>query len=133
LKAFPTPRRLAAVDVESLRREGKLGYRAPYVLGLAEGAASGELDLEALKSGDLPTPELRSRLLSLKGVGPYAAANLLMLLGRYDAIPIDSWALKMVSNEFYAGAPVGKKEVEAAFEGWGQWRGLAFWLWDWTV
>jgi len=91
-----------------------------------------ELDLEALKHSDLPTPELRKRLLGLKGVGDYAAANLLMILGRYDAIPVDSWALKMVSNEWYGGAPVGRAEVEAAFEGWGEWKGLAYWLWDWT-
>jgi len=38
----------------------------------------------------------------------------------------------MVSNEWYAGAPVGRAEVEAAFERWGQWQGLAYWLWDWS-
>jgi 3-methyladenine DNA glycosylase/8-oxoguanine DNA glycosylase len=27
--------------------------------------------------------------------------------------------------------PVGKAEVEAAFERWGEWRGLAYWFWDW--
>lgn len=132
IKAFPTSPRLAAADVEGLRREGKLGYRAPYVHELAQRAASGELDLEALKANSLPTHDLRKRLLILKGVGDYAAANLLMLLGHYDFIPVDSWALKMVSQEFYNGEPVGRKEVEAAFERWGEWRGLAFWLWEWT-
>lgn len=131
-KAFPTSPRLAAADVEGLRKEGKLGYRAPYVHELAQRAASGELDLEALKANSLPTHDLRKRLLILKGVGDYAAANLLMLLGHYDFIPVDSWALKMVSQEFYNGEPVGRKEVEAAFERWGEWRGLAFWLWEWT-
>lgn len=132
IKAFPTSPRLAAADIEGLRKEGKLGYRAPYVHELAQRAASGELDLEALKANSLPTHDLRKRLLILKGVGDYAAANLLMLLGHYDFIPVDSWALKMVSQEFYNGEPVGRKEVEAAFERWGEWRGLAFWLWEWT-
>lgn len=132
IKAFPTSPRLAAADVEGLRKEGKLGYRAPYVHELAQRAASGELDLEALKANSLPTHDLRKRLLILKGVGDYAAANLLMLLGHYDFIPVDSWALKMVSQEFYNGEPVGRKEVEAAFERWAEWRGLAFWLWEWT-
>jgi len=132
IKAFPTSPRLAAADVEKLRKEGKLGYRAPYIHELAQRADSGELDLEALKANSLPTPELRKRLLMLKGVGDYAAANLLMLLGHYDFIPVDSWALKMVSNEFYSGNPIGRKEVEAAFERWGEWQGLAFWLWEWT-
>ncbi len=131
-KAFPTPQRLANSDVQTLREQTKLGYRAPYILELAQRQVSGELDLEALKSGDLPTPDLRKYLLALKGVGDYAAANLLMLLGRYDYIPVDSWAMMMVSREWYGGEPVTRKEVEAAFERWGDWQGLAFWLWDWN-
>ncbi len=131
-RAFPTPERLAGANVEALRREARLGYRAPYVHVLAEQVARGDLDLEALKTADLPTEELRKELLALNGVGPYAAANLLMILGRTDFIPIDSYALKMVSNEFHGGEPVTPREVEAAFERWGPWKGMAFWFWEWA-
>ena len=55
-----------------------------------------------------------------------------MLLGHYDYLTIDSWALKMVSHEWYDDAPVSAKEVEAAFEHWSEWKGLAYWLWDWS-
>jgi len=96
--AFPTPQQLAAADVEQLRRSVRLGYRAPYVLELSRAIASGALRLESLKTSALPTHELRKRLLAIKGVWDYAAANLLMLLGRYDFVPVDSWALKMVSR-----------------------------------
>jgi 3-methyladenine DNA glycosylase/8-oxoguanine DNA glycosylase len=130
--AFPTPDRLAAPDAETLRSAAGLGYRAPYVLELARSVTSGALDLEAFKATDIPTPQLRQRLLAIKGVGAYAAANLLMLLGRYDFVPVDSWALKMVSHEWYGGEPVGQDEVKAAFEGWGGWKGLAYWFWDWS-
>jgi 3-methyladenine DNA glycosylase/8-oxoguanine DNA glycosylase len=109
-----------------------LGYRAPYVVELARSVVSGELDLESLKWTDTPTVELRKRLLAIKGVGQYAAANLLMILGRYDFVPVDSWALKLVSHEWYGGEAVGRVEVEAAFEHWGEWKGLAFWFWDWS-
>ena len=132
-KAFPTANRLAEANVEALRQECKLGYRAPYVLELAQKQAAGEIDLEELKTNNLPTAELRKQLLALKGVGDYAAANLLMLLERYDYIPVDSWALSMVSKEWYAGQPIGRLEVEAAFERWGDWKGMAYWLWDWSV
>jgi 3-methyladenine DNA glycosylase/8-oxoguanine DNA glycosylase len=131
-KAFPSPTRLADTDVETLRQRAKLGYRAPYVLELAQRQAMGELELESLKRNNLPTHELRKQLLALKGVGEYAAANLLMLLGRYDYIPVDSWALMMVSKEWYDGQPVTRGEVEAAFDMWGDWKGLAFWMWDWN-
>ncbi len=130
--AFPSPDQLAAATEETLRSEGKMGYRAPYVLELAQAVASGALDLESLKTADISTAELRKRLLALKGVGDYAAANLLMLLGRYDFVAVDSWALKMVSHEWYNGESIGKAEVEAAFERWGEWKGLAYWFWDWS-
>ena len=130
--AFPTPDQLAATDEETLRSTAGLGYRAPYVLELARSVASGTLDLEGFKTADIPTPQLRKRLLAIKGVGEYAAANLLMLLGRYDFVPVDSWALKMVSHEWHGGESVGRAEVEAAFEHWGEWKGLAYWFWDWS-
>jgi 3-methyladenine DNA glycosylase/8-oxoguanine DNA glycosylase len=131
-RAFPNPEILADSDVETLRTVARLGYRAPYVLELAQGVTAGSLDLEAFKTSDLPTGELRKQILAIKGVGGYAAANLLMLLGRYDFVPVDSWALKMVSNEWHEGQPVGPADVEKAFECWGQWKGLAYWLWDWS-
>lgn len=130
--AFPTPDRLAATDAETLRSTARLGYRAPYVVELARAVASGTLDLESLRTADIPAAELRKRLLAIKGVGGYAAANLLMILGHYDFVPVDSWALKMVSHEWHGGEPVGPAEVEAAFEHWGEWKGLAYWFWDWS-
>ncbi len=130
--AFPTPERLAAEDPEALRTEAKLGYRAPYVVELAQGVASGRVNLEAFKDTELPTADLLKELLAIKGVGQYAAASLLMLLGRYDFVPVDSWALKLVSHEWYGGEAVGRPEVEAAFEGWGEWKGLAYWFWNWS-
>jgi len=131
-RAFPTPQQLAACDEDFLRRVSKLGYRAPFVLELSRSVSSGALELEALSVADLPTAELRKRLLRIKGVGDYAVANLLMLLGRYDFVPIDSWALTKVSQEWHNGQQVSRADVDAAFERWGAWRGMAFWLWEWT-
>jgi len=38
----------------------------------------------------------------------------------------------VVSHEWHDGAQIGKKEVEDAFEKWGDWKGLAYWFWDWS-
>lgn len=130
-KAFPTPEAIAASGPDFLKEKIRVGYRAPAIHQLAVRIASGKFDLEALKTSELPTLELRKELLTINGVGPYAAANLLMLLGRHDFIPIDSYALKMVSNEWYRGEPITAKEVEKRFEKWGEFKGLAFWFWDW--
>jgi 3-methyladenine DNA glycosylase/8-oxoguanine DNA glycosylase len=130
--AFPTPARLAGTTEQVLRSETRLGYRAPYVLELAARTASGELDLEALRTSDLPTLELRKELMRIKGIGTYAAANLLMILGHYDYLTVDSWALKLVSHEWHAGGPVEPAQVEEHFAAWGKWKGLAYWFWDWA-
>ena len=130
-KAFPTPEAIAASSPEFLKEKIRVGYRASAIYNLAVQVASATFDLESLKTSELPTLELRKQLLTINGVGPYAAANLLLLLGRSDFIPVDSWALKLVSHEWYRGKPVTPKEVEKRFEKWGEFKGLAFWFWDW--
>lgn len=130
-RAFPNPASIAASSPEVLKEAVRVGYRAPALHQLAVRVASGQLDLESLKTSTLSTLELRKYLLTINGVGPYAAANLLMILGRHDFIPIDSYALKMVSHEWYNGEPITAKEVEKHFERWGEFKGLAFWFWDW--
>lgn len=130
-RAFPTPEAIAASSPEFLRERIRVGYRASAIHQLAVRVASGTFDLESLKTSDLPTPELRKELLKINGVGPYAAANLLLIMGRTDFIPIDSWALKLVSHEWYDAKPVTPKHVEKHFEDWGEFKGLAFWFWDW--
>ncbi|RPJ28150.1 MAG: DNA-3-methyladenine glycosylase 2 family protein [Chloroflexi bacterium] len=130
-KAFPTPEAIAASSPGSLKEKIRVGYRASAIHELAVRVASGQFDLEALKTSELSTLELRKELLTINGVGPYAAANLLLILGRSDFIPIDSWALKLVSYEWYSGEPITAREVEKRFEKWGEFKGLAFWFWDW--
>jgi 3-methyladenine DNA glycosylase/8-oxoguanine DNA glycosylase len=130
-KAFPRPERVAAAGPAALREKVRVGYRAPAIHEVAQRASSGELDVEGFKTSTLPTLELRKELLKIRGVGPYAAANLLMILGRSDFIPIDTYAMKMVSHEWHRGRPVTAKQVEKAFRQWGEYKGLAFWFWDW--
>jgi 3-methyladenine DNA glycosylase/8-oxoguanine DNA glycosylase len=130
-RAFPTPASIAASTADEIKEKVRVGYRAPALHELATDIASGSLDLEALKTSTLPTLDLRKELLKLNGIGPYAAANLLLILGRSDFIPVDSWALKLVSHEWYKGKPVTEKEVQKAFEKWGEYKGFAFWFWDW--
>ena len=130
-KAFPTPEAIASATPEFIREKIRVGYRAPALYDLAFRVASGKYDLDSLKTSNLPTLELRKELLTINGVGPYAAANLLMLLGRHDFIPIDSSALTVVSHEWYGGKPVTAREIEKRFEKWGEFKGIAFWFWDW--
>lgn len=131
-RAFPTPEAVAAEEAGKLREEAGLGYRAPYVHELARRVASGDLALEALTDSDLPTRELERELRGIRGVGPYAAATLLMLLGRYDVLAVDSVFRSFVADRYFGGETPEDEEARAVYEDWGRWRYLAYWfdLWQ---
>jgi len=121
--ALPTKDRLARISADDLRRHGRLGYRAPYLAALARGP-----DLETLRTDPAPTDEMYRRLLALPGFGPYAAGNLLRLLGRFEHLALDSWVAKAWKQRFPR-----RKSTEAAISRrlerhYGAYRGLAFWL-----
>jgi N-glycosylase/DNA lyase len=128
-RSFPTPAAMAAADDAFYTDVVKAGYRGPYLRTLAAAVAEGALDLEALATAteaELPDDELEQRLLALAGVGPYAAAHIMMLLGRHSRLILDSW-----TRPKYAKV-TGRKAKDAAitrrFRRYGPWAGLAFWL-----
>ncbi len=126
--AFPTPEELASVSEKFLRKEIRAGYRSPYLLELAEKVAGGQLDIESLRSSPLPTPELYKHVRSIKGIGEYAAGNILKLLGRYDYLGLDSWVRRKFSELHRNGRKISDRAIERHYAQFGQWRGLLFWL-----
>jgi 3-methyladenine DNA glycosylase/8-oxoguanine DNA glycosylase len=128
LHAFPDAPAIAASSERFLRSRCSLGYRAPYVLALARSIASGQRDIEQLRSSPLPSDDLYNSLRSLKGVGPYAAGNILRLLGRYDYLGLDSWTRAQYAALHHQGRRVKDSTIERAYAAYGSWRGLFFWL-----
>ncbi len=130
-KSFPTPAAIAAADGRTLE-EARLGYRAPYVRELAERVTAGDLDLEELRTRDASTEDVRRALLDIKGVGPYAAATMLMLLGRYDHLAVDSVYRAFVSSRYFEGRLPSDREAEQVYADWGRWKYLGYWfdLWQ---
>lgn len=129
--AFPTPAAVAAIDAETLQQQCRVGYRAQPLHLLATSLAEGSLDLETLKDASLPDEEVESRLRALRGIGPYAAANMLMLLGRYDHLPVDSWLRKTVRDGWFGGAAVSDREIEARFAPFRPYRTLVYRFYAW--
>lgn len=127
LRTFPAPEAVASNEAVLVERV-RLGYRNVSVLSIARRIVSGELDLELLHNSDLPTSELRKRLLALPGVGPYAAATLLMILGRYDELGIDTELRNHVSRKYFNGGTVTEKQMRSVYEHWDRWRYLAYWF-----
>lgn len=130
-RAFPTPESMAVAPPELFTEVARFGYRGPYVAELSRRVASGELNLEALLRSDKPTAELKKDLLAIKGVGPYAAATLLMLIGRYDEIAYDTVFRDFVSRHYFNGERPDPRTMMAVYEEWGAWRYLAYWLELW--
>jgi 3-methyladenine DNA glycosylase/8-oxoguanine DNA glycosylase len=127
-QAFPTPAAVASAGAEFLRQETGLGYRSSYVWELAAAVIEGRLDLARLEDPTLPTETLQDELRQLKGVGPYAAATLLMILGRYDTLAIDTELRAHVSRKYFDGQPASEAQIRSIYAPWGAWQYLAYWF-----
>jgi 3-methyladenine DNA glycosylase/8-oxoguanine DNA glycosylase len=126
-RSFPTAAAMAEAPESFYRDEMRSGYRAPYFKELAGRVASGELDVEAWLTSELPTPELRRAMKRVKGVGDYAAENLLKLVGRYDVLALDSWVRSTYARLHNRGRACPDKKIARHYAHFGPWRGLALW------
>jgi N-glycosylase/DNA lyase len=127
-RTFPSAAAVAGMTESFLRKHVKSGYRSPYILALAERVASGRLDIESWRSSNLSTPALFDEMKTVKGIGPYAAGNLLKLTGRYDYLALDSWVRAKYYELHRSGRRVKDSTIEKDYEEFGRWRGLFFWL-----
>lgn len=125
--AFPTAEAMAAVSSDFYREEIRAGYRSPYFVELAEAVASGALDPEAWLYSDLSTAELKKEMKKVKGVGDYAAENLLKLVGRYDGLALDSWLRSQFYKKYNGEKVCNDKKIERHYKKFGPWRGLVIW------
>ena len=108
--AFPAPAAMATSDESFYRNVVRARYRGPYLKTLAEDVATGRIDLEQLNGPELPD------------------------VGRYSRLVLDSWARPTYLK--LAGARSAKDAtIERRFKRYGEWAGLAFWLYltrDWV-
>ena len=128
-RAFPTPETMAERGDDFYRDVVRAGYRGPYLRTLAADVAEGRIHLEDLNDRDLPDDEVAQRLLALPGVGPYAAAHVMLTsLGRYSPLVLDSWTRPTYQNLCGARRALKDATIERRFKRYGEWAGLAFWL-----
>ncbi len=127
--AFPAPEAMAEADELFYRDVVRAGYRGAYLKKLATDVADGTTDLEALHDPELPDDVAVERLLALPGVGPYAAAHVMLTsLGRYSRLVLDSWTRPTYVKLAGAKGPLKDSTIERRFRRFGDWAGLAFWL-----
>lgn len=126
-RSFPTAEQVAALSPSFLREEIRAGYRAPYLLQLAEDVASGRIDPAGWAEDPRSTEELRKSLLELPGVGPYVADNILRLVGRPSGLGLDSFLRGKYARVFHGGRPVKDRTIEQRYRGCGKWGALVLW------
>lgn len=110
---FPNPETLASLSREDLADCG-LGYRTDYVLDAARRVATGQLDLEALRSAS--DEDLLEALMDVHGVG-IKVANCTALYGyhRLGLFPVDVWIKRVLESHYPQGFPMERYEGYAGF------------------
>jgi len=132
-RSFPEPAAMADADEDFYRDVVRAGYRGAYLRSLAVSAADGILDLEAFNEPELSDDEVAERLIALPGCGPYATAHMMMLLGRYSRLILDSWTRPTYAR--LNGRKAADKTIQRRFRPYREYAGLAFWLYltrDWV-
>jgi 3-methyladenine DNA glycosylase/8-oxoguanine DNA glycosylase len=134
--AFPEPALLASTPAAWFADVAKMGYRGAYVQTIARDVAAGSLDLECLRAGSaLDDDTVEERLLELPGVGPYAAAHVMQMLGRHRRLVLDSWT-RPTYRRLAGKRRASDAAIRRAFARYREYAGLAFWLYltrDWVA
>jgi 3-methyladenine DNA glycosylase/8-oxoguanine DNA glycosylase len=124
-QSFPTAAAMARQSETFYRDRIRAGYRAPYLKELAQRVATGELDVERWLTADESHSDLMKEVKSVKGVGNYAAENLLKLIGRYEGLALDSWTRAHFAKVHHRGRVATDKTILRFYSRFDSWRGLA--------
>jgi N-glycosylase/DNA lyase len=126
-KSFPTAGAMAQKSEKFFRDKIRSGYRSPYLKELAQRVASGSLNVESWLTSELPPDELIKEMKSVKGVGNYAAENLMKLIGRYDGLALDSWTRAQFVRLRNGGRVASDTKIARFYARFTSWRGLVLW------
>eukprot|EP00913_Durusdinium_trenchii_P005953 g5565.t1 len=128
--AFPTAQKMARTRPGTLRGRCRVGYRDQRMVDLAKLFVRGEIDEMWLSDPATDDEDVFQFLVTLPGIGPYAASNIMQLLGRYSRIALDTESVrhgKTVLGMTGTDAQIMKK-VAAHFEPFGEHKFKSYWF-----
>ncbi|MFD1067985.1 DNA-3-methyladenine glycosylase family protein [Oceanobacillus locisalsi] len=128
LFTFPGPEAVLKKEKSFLNQDAKLGYRSEYIYELAFQLCNHAYELDELTNPEMATEHVVYKLKEIRGVGPYALSTILMLLGRYDFLPVDSEFKKHVKHKYFAGELPPKSQLQQLYKEWGEFKFLAYWF-----
>ncbi|HYE61704.1 MAG TPA: hypothetical protein VD997_06885 [Phycisphaerales bacterium] len=135
---FPSATKLARTRPATLRARCRVGYRDARIVELAKlftlPKSRGGIDVGWMEDPATPDEPLYEALIDLPGIGPYAAANILQLLGRYHRLPCDTESVrhgKAVLGMTGSSAQIMKK-IHEHFAPMGRHAFRSYWfeLWE---
>jgi len=92
--SFPSAKKLARTRLGTLRGRCRVGYRDQRIIDLAKLFSRGQIDEHLLTDPSSSDDEVFKFLITLPGIGPYAAGNIMQLLGRYSRLAIDTETIR---------------------------------------
>ena len=122
---FPSPETILRAGVKKLQKKCRVGYRAKPIYEFSKAVYKRKLDPNALlieKNVEL----IKKTLISLNGIGNYSVNHILMLLGHYSEIPVDSEVTNYICNSYFNGKRVSEREMTCLFNKYGEWKFLAY-------
>lgn len=137
--AFPRPEKLRRARATTLRARCRVGYRDQRIIDLAKlfsprGKRPPEADPAWFEDPSNSDDDVFKALVALPGVGPYAAGNIMQLLGRYSRLALDTESLRHGRTvlEFKGNDRAVLKRLERHYERFGEHRFRSYWfeLWD---
>lgn len=134
LHAFPAPERLARVRPAGLRTRARVGYRDARIIELSRMFVRGDIDPAWFENPKTTDDDVHDALIELPGIGPYAAANIMQLLGRYSRLPLDTESVRHGRDVLgFRGTPAQiMKRVHRHFEPFGAHRFRSYWFEVWA-
>ncbi|KAL8475244.1 hypothetical protein ACS0TY_030850 [Phlomoides rotata] len=146
---FPSPKEIVAcLNAKTLNNYCNLGFRASPILELSRNIENGDLNLDDFETSRIPTAPtydlatshhklLWNRLLGIKGFGAFTVANVMMCIGFYQYIPIDTETiqhLEQVHGKTLLGRTKREREVESEsiisqiYDKYAPFQCLAYWM-----
>lgn len=128
--AFPRPAQLARRRPATLRSRCRVGYRDQRIVDLAKMFVRGEVDPPWFESPANDDETVFDALLALPGIGPYAAANIMMHLCRYSRLAIDTetFAHAKTFLGMKGTEATLRKRLTAHYEPFGEHRFRSYWF-----
>jgi AraC family transcriptional regulator of adaptative response / DNA-3-methyladenine glycosylase II len=125
MRAHPTPRQVAALDIADLRKKRFSRSKAQYLTGAAQAILGETLDVDSMAAGSAVAAQ--RRLIAVRGIGRWTARYMLMRgCGFADCAPVGDVALAAALQRFTAAQlrPT-HDEVETLMRPFSPFRSLA--------